>query len=302
MRKLILIISIVVLFTSCSADNITSEKLQIICTVFPQYDFAKRIAGDLADVTLLNIGTDSHHVEQTSADIIKITDSDLFITIGGVNDIWTNSIQSLKGVNDKTIFLVDLINLLEEEHDEHEHDEQDEAEYDEHVWISPKNALIIAEAIYNKLCDLDFENKESYTDNYNVLKDELVLLDESIKKKLSEAELKPIVFGDRFAFRYFTEEYGLQYLAAFSSCSTDTDVNASTIAYLVEEVRENDIKCVYYLENGTKSIAETICKETGSQALMLNSCHTVTADEIKSGITYTELMYQNLDNILKGFE
>lgn len=307
-------ITILILFAAvltaagCSAEKTAEENgmLTVTCTIFPQYDIARRIGGDRINLNLLlKMGADSHNYEQTSADIITVEHSDIFITVGGVNDIWTEKV--LPSVSDKSIKIIklmDCVQAVEEETVEgmqdNDNENADEIEYDEHVWTNPFNMIKIAEEICAAFIELDKANDEYYAENLNSLTEDLRELDREIKEVTDGAVRKTLVFGDRFAFRYFTEEYGLDYYAAFSGCSSDTDASAKTLAFLIEKVESENIPAVYYLENGTKKIADAICRETGAEALLLNSCHTVTAEEFNSGSGYIELMRANLENLKKG--
>lgn len=315
MKKIIISLFILCLLTSCSVsgNNKTEteqDKINVTCTIFPQYDIARKIGGDRINLTLLlKMGTDSHNYEQTPVDIITAGNSDLFITVGGAADIWVNKVfPTLTNKNDiKVIELLKCVQVLEEEVIEGMQDEETEEseeehetsfEYDEHVWTNPNNVIKIAGYIYNAFVELDKENEEFYKENYNLLIGDLKRLDSDIRQVVSSAERKTLVFGDKFAFRYFTEEYGLDYFAAFPGCSTDTDASAQTIAFLIDKVRDEKIPVVYYLENGTEKIADAICREIGTEPLLLNSCHTVSADNLK--FSYIDLMYMNLENLKKG--
>lgn len=298
---IILVLFSAAALTGCTVPENGDGKVRVTCTVFPQYYIAKRIGGDRISLSMiLKQGADSHNYEPTPADIIAAGKSDVFITVGGIGDIWIEKV--LPSVSDNggidIIKLMDCVEAVEEEIAEgmqEEPDGENENEYDEHVWTSPVNMILIAEKICDALIENDSVNEEFYTENLVALTSELKKLDADIREITENAVRKTLVFGDRFAFRYFTEEYGLDYSAAFPGCSTDTDASAGTVAFLIEKVRSEDIPVVYYLENGTKKIADTVCGETGAEAVMLNSCHTAAASA-----DYIELMYENLENIKKG--
>lgn len=286
-------------------------KPKVICTVFPQYNMAEIIGGDKTDtVMLMKSGADIHNYEPTSADIISVSESDIFITVGGVNDIWLEKVlPSVSGGGRITVIkLMDCVETVKEEITEGmQEDRQDghdgenaiqngfDYDYDEHVWTSPRNMILIAENICGALTEKDRENEAYYAENLAALTAALEKLDADIREVTENAVRKTLIFGDRFAFRYFTEEYGLDYFAAFPGCSTDTDASAKTIAFLIDKVKSEKIPVVYYLENGTKKIAEAVCAETGAEAVLLNSCHTVDDSE-----DYIGLMYGNLENLKKG--
>lgn len=195
--------------------------------------------------------------------------------------------------------------LIHEEDHGHEHLEEDdghgvEIEYDEHIWTSPVNAKKLVGVLTEVLEQEDPAHADSYAKNGASYQDKLTELDAEFREVVSHAKRRLVVFGDKFPLRYFFDEYGLEYRAAFSGCSTDTEPSAKTIAYLIDKVREEKIPAVYYLELSSPRVAQIIGEETGAEPLLFHSCHNVTRYQFDSGVTYLELMEQNVKNLKKG--
>ena len=385
----VLIISIAVL-TGCGTEQPSEQddvRIRIVTTIFPPYDFARAIAGDetRADITmLLSPGEEIHSYEPTPMDIKKIQNSDLFIYIGGENDVWVDRI--LENMGDKkpqTLRLVDLTDTVAEEvvegmmeergghehdheaehaegaehdleahaeeaehgheaehaeeaehgheaehaeeaeHDheaehaeeaEHDHEDADDhahsshthsgdsseeehEEADEHVWTSPVKAAEITEAIAAKMAEIDPDNAESYLANANAYVKKILEVDAAYREIVDNAERRTIVFGDRFPLRYFAEEYGLEYFAAFPGCSSESEPSASTLAFLIDKVREEQIPVVFSIEFSNGNIARAICESSGAVQRTFNSCHNVTRAQMENGATYVSLMTENLEPV-----
>lgn len=314
MKKLLSLIVCTVMamnvFCACQNDTapnneISDGKLSIVTTIFPPYDFTRQVGGDNVDITmLLKPGTESHNYDPTPQDIIKIQNCDLFIYTGGESDEWVNEILSSSDSKpNKVIALMDCVDTVQQEtvegmDDEHNHDEDEhEIEYDEHVWTSPKNAIIISKKISETLCELNPENKKEYEQNTTDYSTKLSMLDSKIQTIVDNAERKTIVFGDRFPLRYFADEYGLKYYAAFPGCSSETEPSAATISYLIDKVKIESIPVVFYIEFSNGKVADTICESTSAKKLQFTSCHNVTQEEFDSGITYIDLMNNNAKNL-----
>ena len=344
----VLIIPITVL-TGCGTEQPSEQddgRIRIVTTIFPPYDFARAIAGDetKADITmLLSPGEEVHSYEPTPMDIKKIQNSNLFIYVGGENDVWVERI--LENMGDKrpqTLRLVDLTDTVAEEivegmmeergeheheqeaghvegaeHDfeaEHDHEEADahghsshthsgdsseeeHEEADEHVWTSPVKAAEITEAIAAKMTEIDPDNAESYTANASAYVEEILKVDVAFREIVDNAERRTIVFGDRFPLRYFAEEYGLEYFAAFPGCSSESEPSASTLAFLIDKVREERIPVVFSIEFSNGNIARAICESSGAVRRTFNSCHNVTREQMENGETYVSLMTENLGTV-----
>lgn len=302
----------IVLLTGCisgraeTGDAGKSNKLSVVTTIFPPYDFVREIGGENVEVTmLLSPGVESHSYEPTPQDIIRINESDLFIYAGGESDVWVEAIlDSLDSGKLQTLTLMDCVETLAEEsvngvEAKAVKGEHSEVEYDEHVWTSPRNAALIVEKITDKLCEIDGKNQASYKEKEMDYRDQLEQLNQEYKMAVGKAARTELIFGDRFPFRYLAEAYGLSYYAAFPGCSSESEPSAATIAFLTDKVKEDKIPVILYLELSNHKIADAISEATGIQTAMLHSCHNISADEAKSGVTYVSLMRQNLE-VLKG--
>ena len=308
------------LLTGCgsvTAQNRGSaaEKLRIVCSVFPEYDWTRQILGSHADdVELYYIlagGADLHSYQPTMEDMMKIKDSDLFMYIGGESDTWADdAIAESANPEMQTVALLDVLgdNAVEEEiregmQAEGEGEEDGDApEYDEHVWLSLRNAKQVCGVIAEKLCQIDSANASDYRSNLAAYTQKLDTLDQEFQTLTDSAEQKTLLFGDRFPFRYFTEDYGLDYYAAFVGCSAETEASFETVVFLANKVDELGLDTVYTIENSDSSIARTIIENTKNkdqQIAVLNSIQSVTAQQIRDGATYLSLMQQNYD-VLKA--
>lgn len=295
-------------------------RLKVVTTIFPYYDFVRQVAGERVDLKLaVPAGMDSHSFEPTPADMKLIQEADLLIANGGEMEHWLHEVLDALEVPDlEMISMMDYVDVFEEAHvegmeesahDHHEHVDslgsdghEEEIEYDEHIWTSPKNAVIIVSQIADKLEQMDPEGAEFYEENAENYVEQLKELDREFEQVAADEKRNMIIVGGKFPFRYLAEAYGFEYRAAFSGCSTDTEPSASTIAYLIDRVKEFHIPVVYYLELSSPRVAEIIGEETGARPLLLHSCHNVTRAEFDSGITYLELMKQNVKNLREGLD
>ena len=308
-RKVIavlLVFAVMFGFGGCSgADKNDSGKLKIVTTIFPQYDFARQIGGDRAELKMLvTPGGESHAYEPSPQDITAVKNCDIFICTGGESDVWTEKILAAIGTEDVSVIrMMDCVEVVEEEHIEVMTEgvfEFEEVEYDEHVWTSLRNAQVISQAIGEKMMELDEANTEFYRENLEEYVGRLKALDEEYDKAVQAAENKVLIFGDRFPFRYLFGDYGLEYYAAFPGCSTSTDVSAKNVAFLINKAEELSVPAVYYVEFSAGRVADTIAEETGAEALLFHSCHTVSKEEFEGGITYEGLMRNNLEVLKRG--
>lgn len=289
---LLTVFSVIMLFSGCKAEK-NEDKLSIVTTAFPTYDFAKKIAGDKAHVTMLiRPGSESHSFEPTPADIKKVTKSDMFVVIGGESENWAEKLIESCQKEEEALRLIDSVELLSLE----EHGEEHDHSTDEHIWTSPVNARKMSKAILQKLCDIDAENREYYEKNYRELENELLSLDKDFKEALSSENIT-LVFGDRFPFLYLVKEYGINYKAAFPGCTEQTEPDINTMTELINFIKENNISTVFYTEFSTGKTADMLCGETGAKKSLLHSCHNVTKEEWENGETYVSLMRKNLENI-----
>lgn len=318
----------------------TKGKLKVVTTLFPYYDFVRQTAGDLVDLTLVvPAGMDSHSFEPTPADMRLIQNADLLICNGGAMEHWlTQVLGAIDTQNMTVVTMMDYVDTYEEEivegmeDEEHDHDHSHAGEpadphdheddyghldgedyvdhdghehvieYDEHIWTSPVNAMKLTEVICQVLMKLDDDQASVYRQNADEYLEILAGIDEGFRQVSAGRKRNMIVVGDKFPFRYLAEEYRLDYRAAFSGCSTDTEPSAKTIAYLIDKVRAEQIPAVYYLELSSHQVSEIIGEETGAKPLLLHSCHNVTRAQFDAGITYAELMKQNIENLRKGLD
>lgn len=300
-----------------------SFRLQVVTTLFPYYDFTRQIAGDQVDLTLvIPAGMDSHSFEPTPADMRTIQNADVLICNGGEMEHWLRDVLGAMDTSHMTIVtMMDYVDTREEElvegmeDVEHDHGDEDdhnheaetdghemEIEYDEHIWTSPVNAMKLTAAIGEALEQRDPEHASSYRNRAADYKKQLEQIDAGLREVSENRVRDMIIVGDKFPFRYLADEYGIEYRAAFSGCSGDTEPSASTIAYLIDKIRTEKIPVVYYLELSSHRVAEIIGEETGAQPLLLHSCHNVTRAQLDSGVTYVELMKHNIENLRKGLD
>lgn len=305
-----LLMSLLMITACVSKEEIDlNEKkgLQIVSTVFPGYDFAKQIVGDNAEVSmLLPPGVESHSYEPSPQDIINIQNSDIFIYVGGESEQWVDKILDSMDNKVITVKMMDAVQLYEEEiidGMQKEQDSDDEAseehEYDEHIWTSLKNAQNIVARINEAVVSLDSKNKSVYDKNTKSYIEKLDNLDKEFENLFKTFEKPTLIFGDRFPFRYFVEDYKLDYFAAFPGCSSETEPSASTIAFLIDKVKEKSLNTVFYIEFSNHNIADTIAESTGAKTAMLHSCHNISKKDMDSGVSYYYLMEQNYET-LKG--
>ena len=308
--------------TGCSTGNANgagNDKIQIVTTIFPEYDWVMNVLGSNpgnAEVTiLLDNGVDLHSYQPSVDDIVKITSADLFIYVGGESDAWVEDV--LKQKTNKDMVVINLMDVLgdsakEEEviegmecEEEEDEEEGPEVEYDEHVWLSVKNAAMFVDEIEGAMENVDPANSSAYKNNADAYIAKLNELDSKYASAVSEANVKTVLFGDRFPFRYMVDDYGLSYYAAFVGCSTETQASFKTITFLAEKVDENSLKSVLTIEGTDHSIAETIIQNTDSKdqkILTMNSMQSVTSDDIKNGAAYLSIMESNLEVLKEALQ
>ncbi|GBU24357.1 zinc ABC transporter, periplasmic-binding protein [Fibrobacteria bacterium R8-3-H12] len=308
-----------VLATSCEEKKTpkasTGGKVNVVATIFPLYDFSRATAKELANITMLTPpGSSIHSYEPSPADIKNIQNADIFLYIGGENDVWVDRILSTLDTSKmKIVRLFDFVKLYEEEEKEGMQPEEEvndplqieepgklEVEYDEHIWTSPKNAVLIINAIRDALCEKDSANCEKYKENSQNYTSQIEELSKELSQIVASAKRKQIVVADRFPFRYLVEEYGLDYAAAFSGCSDQSDATPATIAYLINTVKKNKIPYIYHVELTNRNTAEAVAEQTGAKMLLLHSYHNVSKQEFESGTTYVDLLKQNVANLKTG--
>ena len=319
-------------FLVLNREKFEQKKYSVVSTSFPGYDFARAVTKNtnISTKMLVKPGAETHTYEPTPQDIIDIKNADMFIYVGGDSDTWVEKI--LKDVDTKkthVVKLVDLVSTVEEEivegmedEDEHEHDhdhdhkhdhdhdheshahkhdhdeEEEGPEIDEHVWTSPKKAMEIVKKIADVASEIDADEKTKINDNAEKYVAEIAEVDKDLHQAI-DGKISEIVVADRFPFRYFADEFGLKYAAAFSGCSEQTEASAKTISFLINKVKQDKIKKVYKIELSNGKITETVSKDTGAEVLELHSAHNVTADDFSKGVTYVDLMKRNLAALSK---
>lgn len=310
-RIIVLLLSALMVLSVLSGcdnkKNNSDNKLKVVTTIFPIYDWVKEILKDEdVDISLLqDNGVDLHSYEPTVDDIAKINNADVFMYVGGESDGWVESVlESNKNVRVVNLLeiLGDSVKLEEElegvEHD-HEHDHEDEEEYDEHVWLSLRNAKKCVEAIKDVLCELDPSNADRYEKNAEEYIEKLELLDQKYMEVVSNSKNNTLVFGDRFPFRYLVDDYNLNYYAAFVGCSTESEASFNTITFLAKKLDDLGLTSILTIEGNNHKIAETIIKNTenkNQEILTLNSMQ----GRILEGDTYLSIMEANLEVLKKA--
>lgn len=295
-------------------DSAASNKLNIVTTIFPAYDWVREILGaetDRAEITmLLDSGVDLHSYQPTVDDIVKISDCDLFLYVGGESDGWVDdALKNAPNKERKVIRLLDVLgNSAKAEEtvagmQEEEHDHEEEAEYDEHIWLSLKNAQVLVAAISEALQETDPARKDTYTANAAAYAEKLSALDGEYRAAVDSGKYKTLLFGDRFPFRYLADDYGLDYYAAFPGCSAETEASFETVSFLAGKMDALGLLCVLTIEGTQHKIAETIVQNTAQknqQVLTMDSMQAVTANDAASGVSYLSIMEKNLSVLKKA--
>ena len=307
MRKLKALICtmLILALTACTAGAALAdgEKLSIVCTSFPCYDFARAVAGDWAEIQLLiKPGAEVHSFEPAPSDILSVAGCDLFVYIGGESDAWVTDILSSFGGNaPRTLRFFDCVEGIEAEHDHaEEHAEHDAMEYDEHIWTSPVNACAMVNAMADALCGVNPDHEAMYRENAQNYVSEIEALDAQIREVVETAARRELVFADRFPLLYFASEYGLDWYAAFPSCSSESEPSAKTIAALIDQVVSDEIPVIYVLEMSNGRTAQAISAETGAQVRTFYSMQNVTESDFAAGETYVTLMQRNIAALQEG--
>ena len=304
--------------TSKSGEDTKDKKIKIVTTIFPEYDWVMQILGDKADkadvTMLLDKGVDLHSYQPSTADIAKISEADVFIYVGGESDEWVEDV--LKEAKNKNLKVINLMDVMgdkakeeevkegmqeeEEEHAEEAKDgkEEEEVEYDEHVWLSLKNAKIFTKKIADVLSEVDKDNAKTYQANYESYAKKLDNLDKKYADAVASAKNKTLVFGDRFPFRYLVNDYGLDYYAAFVGCSAESEASFETVTFLAKKIDELGLGNVLTIENNNHKIANTVVDNTKNKdqkVLTMDSMQSTTSKDVKDGATYLGIMEKNLE-------
>lgn len=301
---------------SCGAQpqEKSDGKLQVVCSLFPYYDFVRVIGGEhVAARLLVAAGREAHSFEPTPLDVIRVSEADVFVYNGGEGEQWLEQILSASGEHIGTVLrMMDYADTVEEEmaegmqqsghaHEEEDEDEDsDEIEYDEHIWTSPVQAMKLCSAICEGLCRADPAHEADYRQNLSAYLGELSQVDEAFRQVVAQRKRDLLVFGDRFPMVYFCKEYGLSYRAAFHGCSGDTEPSLYTLKYLIDRVRQEQIPVVYTLELSSRKVADAIAETSGAEVLTFYSCQTVSQADFNSGAGYLQLMQRNVKALREG--
>lgn len=351
----IVTISMILGMTGCgkTTEKEDNYRLKIVTSLFPYYDMARAVIGDVKGIDLKMIvtpGQDSHSFEPTPSDVIQMENADVLIYNGGSLETWIDTLlDSLNNKNQIQMKMMDYVDVLNEEivegmdtrfeehdHDEHSHkednhnkekhkedshseenhkednhsedssndsefhnedSEEEHEETDEHIWTSPVNEIIMTEKICETLSKALPEEKENFQKNAESYISQLKELDNEFRTIVENAKINEIIFADKFPLQYFAKEYGLKYYAAFPGCGSDMEPSAKTIGFLVDKIKEDNIKAVFYLELSSHIVADAIETDTGAKPLQFNSCHNITQKQFDSGVTYVDLMKENVNNL-----
>ena len=358
LRKSVVFIVTISMILGMAGCGKTTEKednyrLKIVASLFPYYDMARAVIGDVKGIDLKMIvtpGQDSHSFEPTPSDVIQMENADVLIYNGGSLETWIDTLlDSLNNKNKIQMKMMDYVDVLNEEivegmdtrfeehdHEEHSHkednhnkenhkedshseenhkednhsedssndsefhnedSEEEHEETDEHIWTSPVNEIIMTEKICETLSKALPEEKENFQKNAENYISQLKELDNEFRTIVENAKTKEIIFADKFPLQYFAKEYGLKYYAAFPGCGSDMEPSAKTIAFLVDKIKEDNIKAVFYLELSSHIVADAIETDTGAKPFQFNSCHNITQKQFDSGVTYVDLMKENVNNL-----
>ena len=351
----IVTISMILGMAGCgkTTEKEDNYRLKIVTSLFPYYDMARAVIGDVKGIDLkmtVTPGQDSHSFEPTPSDVIQMENAEVLIYNGGSLETWIDTLlDSLNNKNQIQMKMMDYVDVLNEEivegmdtrfeehdHDEHSHKEDnhnkekhkedshseenhkednhsedssndsefhnedsegEHEETDEHIWTSPVNEIIMTEKICETLSKALPEEKENFQKNAESYISQLKELDNEFRTIVENAKINEIIFADKFPLQYFAKEYGLKYYAAFPGCGSDMEPSAKTIAFLVDRIKEDNIKAVFYLELSSHIVADAIETDTGAKPLQFNSCHNITQKQFDSGVTYVDLMKENVNNL-----
>ncbi len=286
---------IVIIVLVCGCAKSDNKKPGVVATVFAEYDFARAVCGNKADVRLLLLpGSDVHSYEPTFSDVVSINNASVFLYIGGESETWVEKILKSANKDLITLKMADTVPLLAED------DEPDE--YDEHIWTSPENAKIMVNAICEKMCLADPDNSQYFKQNAEDYCKKITAADEKIKSVLKDVENPYIVVADRFPLTYFADYYGIGYSAAFAGCDADTDADLLTVMHLIDDVKVHNLKVVYKIELSNGAVAKTVAESTGAAVEELHSAHNISARDFAAGITYADIMLNNASALERGFK
>ena len=296
---LISLICLLLLLPACAGKSPESGKLKAVASAFPEYDLLRAVGGQDVEITLLlKPGMEAHTYEPTPQDILAIRSGALFVYGGGESDVWADRLLAAGDLGDVRVlaFMDHALLRQEETQDYMTVEEAEEAgdEYDEHVWTSPRNAILLAEALRDTLSELDPEHAGDYRANAESYIAQLEALDGEFRELAQGSKRDLLVVGDRFPFLYLVREYGLRYAAAFPGCSDETEANPATVAKLIDTVKEEGIPVVFKCDLSAGKLADTIAEAAGAKVGTLYSAHTLSKADFEAGETYLSLMERNL--------
>lgn len=316
MKKLVAIILLAAVClcigTSCGTGEnpAASDKINIVTTIFPIYDWVRELtagSGKTELTMLLDSGVDLHSYQPTADDMIKMSTCDVFIYVGGESDKWVS--DALKESVNKDMRVVNLFDVLEDEikeeetvegmeaENEHGEEAEEETEFDEHIWLSLENAVTCVNAVKDVIASVDTENAQLYETNAKAYTEKLNALDAEYEKTIKEKSRDTLIFTDRFPFRYLTDDYELEYFAAFSGCSAESEASFETVKFLADKVDELDVPAVLTIEGSENKIAQTVISASGKsdvKIISVNSLQSVTETDVKNGVSYLDIMKNNL--------
>lgn len=309
MKKFVSTLAAFVMLLSClmAPAALADDKISVVTTIFPIYDWVRQVAGDnLSNIDLtmlLDNGVDLHSYQPTAQDMMKVSNADLFIYVGGESDEWVEDVlEAAPNADIRAINLVEAMGediKMEEMVEGMEHaEEEDEEEADEHVWLSLHNAEKLVKVIADVLAEIDGEHADTYLNNAKEYEKKLSALDERYKKTISSAAFDTLLFADRFPFRYLTDDYDLKYYAAFSGCSAESEASFDTVAFLIGKLNELALPAVIRLEDGRINIADTIIRNSATKdqrIVILHSMQQITGEDVRTGISYLSVMEDNLN-------
>ncbi len=284
-------------FCSCGKEEKSTDKISVVTTIFPYYDFARSVSKGTCDVDmLLKPGSDVHSFEPTPSDILKIRNADLFIYNGGESDEWVDSILESLGDTDKPVVMkmTDYVKpLTEMDADHHAEDEEDE-----HIWTSLGNAKTLVSKISDEVSKLDQKNKSVYTKNSLDYIEKISKVQSEIEDTVNSSKSKKIVVGDRFPLLYFATEFSLDWECAFPGCSTETEPSLDRLSKLTDTIEKDKIKTILKLEMSENKVADTLADETNTKVRTFYSAESVSKEDFANNVTYVDLMERN-NNALK---
>ncbi len=319
LRKIILIIialliiavGIFFIFNGANVGYKVDNKIQVISSNFASYDFLRAIIGDNKNVELTYLigpGKDIHSYEPSARDLIKIQNANLFVYLSNESEQWADKVlDSIENTNTEVICISDFVDKITEQEidgaeEENEHDEEES--FDEHIWTSPKNAIKMVETLEQYMEKIDSSNSEIYKKNSELYISKIQEVDKKIQDIVDNKIRNRLIFADKMPMQYFMNDYNLEVSSAFNGCSTETDPSAKTIAYLEENIKENKIPVVLYIELNSGKIAKIISDDVGNycEPMQIQSLQNISLDDFNNGETWVSLMTRNLEVLKKALQ